>query len=295
MAELRGVFAIDKPIGVTSQRALDIAKRALGERRIGHCGTLDPMATGLLLIATGKLTKLLTLLVGLDKSYAGSLQLGVKTDTDDITGKVICETDSSQVNEVLVKEAASHFVGPISQVPPQYSAVKVQGRRAYQLARSGHGVELAARAVNVYDFEIRRTDRREIYEFHLRCSSGTYVRSIVRDIGQLLGVGATMSSLQRNEVGPVRIGQAVDPSRIKASDTLLPVAVFPNARLLHLNGADLLSAQNGGALSTEPYGLQDFDGKILMFRDGEFAWDELVGCYTRGGDYLIPDFILPPV
>ena len=208
-----GLFIVRKPPGPSSFDVIRKARRELGTKKIGHAGTLDPLAEGVLILGVGRATKLLTALVGLDKSYRAGLRLGVRTDTYDSTGRVVEECDASlvrEVNEEKLREALARFRGETEQVPPMYSALKRDGRPLYRLAREGVEVERKPRRV--------RIDRLELVDFsppdvviELDCSKGTYVRSLVEDVGRALGVGAHMTALVRTRVGPFTIEQARPP------------------------------------------------------------------------------------
>jgi tRNA pseudouridine55 synthase len=210
MSSLRrfGILNIDKPAGITSRRAVDHVARFVRPEKAGHAGTLDPLATGVLVVCVGKATRLIELVQEQPKSYHATFLLGRQSDTDDVTGTV---TEVPVACEITREEIASRlptFVGCIEQVPPSFSAVHVDGRRAYERARAGQSVELAPRTVEVFRLEITRFAYPEL-ELDIDCGSGTYVRSIGRDLGRLLGCGAVMSALARTRVGPYRIESAI--------------------------------------------------------------------------------------
>ncbi|AYF98866.1 tRNA pseudouridine(55) synthase TruB [Protaetiibacter intestinalis] len=207
-----GVLLVDKPQGVTSHDVVARARRILGTRKVGHAGTLDPMATGLLLLGVDSATRLLTYLVGLDKEYTATIRLGVATDTDDADGTPISEADASGVTDAAVAAGIAALTGELEQVPSSYSAIKVDGRRAYDLARAGEEVTLAARRVVIRSFELlatRRAGTAVELDVRVECSSGTYIRSLARDLGAGLGVGGHLTALRRTRVGPFRIDDAV--------------------------------------------------------------------------------------
>jgi tRNA pseudouridine55 synthase len=217
-----GILLVDKPQGITSHRVVSIARRRFGVRKVGHAGTLDPMATGLLLLGVGPSTRLLTHLVGLDKTYTATIRLGVGTDSDDADGAPTT-TDGvpAGLADQTVEAALAPLRGTIAQVPSTVSAIKVDGRRAYDLARRGESVELAARTVTVSRFDVTgRTDQvvsvsgTDVAVVDLdvvvSCSSGTYVRALARDLGTALGTGAHLTALRRTVVGPFDIDAATD-------------------------------------------------------------------------------------
>lgn len=212
MQELDGVLLIDKPEGMTSHDVVDRVRRKLGVRRVGHAGTLDPMATGLLMVCVGRVTRLLEYLGQGDKEYSGTIVFGVGTDTDDAEGKVVAQASAKALDLAAVRQAANELTGEVRQRPPQYSAVHIDGRRAYDLAREGKKVELPERIVHVREFSLddfRLEGDVAFAHFHVVCSKGTYVRALCRDLGALLGVPAHMRSLRRLAIGSARIEDAV--------------------------------------------------------------------------------------
>lgn len=203
-----GILLVDKPAGWTSHDVVAKVRRIIGERRAGHSGTLDPMATGLLVICFGQATRVVEHLVGHEKAYAGVITLGTRTETDDAEGRVIDERPVPAVDEGVLRELERRFRGRQEQRPPAYSAIKVQGRRSYDLARAGRAQELAPRVVTVTDLRLARVDERRL-EIVVRCSAGTYVRSLARDIGEALGCGGHLSALRRTAAGHFDVEGAV--------------------------------------------------------------------------------------
>lgn len=210
-----GILLVDKPGGMTSHDVVARSRRALGTRKIGHAGTLDPMATGLLVLGVEAATRLLTFVVGLDKTYEATIRLGVATDTDDAEGEIVSTTDASSLTSVAIAGGISALTGRIAQVPSTFSAIKVDGRRAYDLARSGQAVQLKAREVTVSRFDV--VAQREVsgaasgyvdLDVVVDCSSGTYIRSLARDLGAGLGVGGHLTALRRTRIGPFAVGDA---------------------------------------------------------------------------------------
>ncbi len=210
-----GVLLVDKPGGVTSHDVVARARRALGTRKIGHAGTLDPLAPGLLVLGGAGATRLLTFVVGLDKTYTATIRLGAATDTDDAEGEVVSRAEPDlvrAVDDVAVDAGVAALTGAISQTPSTVSAIKVGGRRAYELAREGTAVELRARDVVVSRFDVvarRRTEGFYDLDVVVDCSSGTYIRALARDLGHALGVGGHLTALRRTRVGPFDVGAAV--------------------------------------------------------------------------------------
>jgi tRNA pseudouridine55 synthase len=203
-----GCCVIDKPVGCTSHDVVDQVRRALGTRRVGHAGTLDPDATGVLVIGVGRATRLLQFVSGTDKSYEGEIVFGVETSTLDAGGAVTATHDMGQLTPSAVAEAASGFLGAIEQIPPMVSAVKVDGRRLHELAREGREVERQPRPVRIDRFDVATTDDPLVFRAHIDCSSGTYVRTLAADLGTALGGGAHLRNLRRTRVGPFGVGDA---------------------------------------------------------------------------------------
>ncbi len=195
-----GLVLVDKPAGWTSHDVVARCRRLAGTRRVGHAGTLDPMATGLLVVGVERATRLLGHLALHDKDYLATIRLGVTTVTDDADGDVVDTVDASGVTDSAIATAMSSLTGELMQVPSTVSAIKVDGKRAYARARSGESVELAARPVHVSRFELlRRTN--DALDVAVTCSTGTYVRALARDLGAALGVGAHLTALRRTRVG----------------------------------------------------------------------------------------------
>nr|WP_228046361.1 tRNA pseudouridine(55) synthase TruB [Saccharopolyspora sp. HNM0983] len=205
------MLIVDKPAGMTSHDVVSRVRRIMGTRRVGHAGTLDPMATGVLVLGLERATKLLGHLALDTKAYLATIRLGASTTTDDAEGEVLAEADGSAVGEEAVRAGIAELTGDIQQVPSAVSAVKVDGRRAYELARAGEQVELAARPVSVTRFDLlalRRCASSTELDVLVECSSGTYVRALARDLGAALGVGGHLGELRRTRVGPFGLATA---------------------------------------------------------------------------------------
>lgn len=216
-----GIVAINKPPGFTSRQIVDKVAKLVRPAKAGHAGTLDPLATGVLVVAVGPATRLITHLQQGRKRYIGQFRLGQRSDTDDAEGQLVPGGDWAGVSEADLVAAASQFTGVVSQIPPQFSAVHVDGKRAYALARKGEVVDLQARDVEVFSLLVTRFEPPD-FELTIECGSGTYIRSIGRDLGEQLGCGALMTALQRTAVGPFTIEDAVpfdelDNERLKES------------------------------------------------------------------------------
>jgi tRNA pseudouridine55 synthase len=211
--EAHGLVIVDKPQGMTSHDVVARVRRLAGTRKVGHAGTLDPMATGVLVVGINKATRLLTFIVGTGKEYTATLRLGQTTITDDAEGEIVLERIAAAVTPESFEEAAAQLRGDISQIPSSVSAIKVKGQRAYDMVRKGEEVALEARPVTIHELEVldfrkapnaKTTD----VDIRVRCSSGTYIRALARDIGEMLGVGAHLVALRRTEVGPYTLDHA---------------------------------------------------------------------------------------
>jgi tRNA pseudouridine55 synthase len=203
-----GLLIIDKPSGVTSHDVVDIARKKLRMKRIGHSGTLDPVATGVLVLLVGKATKLFSKFVFFDKEYEATLQLGVVTSSGDSQGSVIAQKDTAHITEADVRRIFATFVGERAQVPPMVSAIKHKGERLYELARRGIEVDRKPRPIKIYYLTITRLALPEI-DFLVKCSKGTYIRRLGEEIGEVLGVGGFISRIRRVSLGPFSIKDAV--------------------------------------------------------------------------------------
>jgi tRNA pseudouridine55 synthase len=208
MSTTTGVLVIDKPTGPTSFDVVRQVRRALGTRRAGHGGTLDPMASGVLPICLGEATKLAQFLLDADKEYEATLCFGVETDTFDATGAVTARLSAASLTATAVERALEAFRGPIRQVPPRFSALKLRGRPLYEYARAGEEVEIAPRTVVIHELELMSWTDATAVVLRLRCSKGTYVRSLAFDLGRALGPGAHLTALRRTRSGPFRIDEA---------------------------------------------------------------------------------------
>jgi tRNA pseudouridine55 synthase len=210
MSNPSGFLVIDKPAGITSHDVVAKIRKRFATKRVGHAGTLDPMATGVLVLGVGIATKLLQFIVAGIKRYEATIRLGVKTTTDDQEGEIVSQVDANHLSDQEIKSALTKFVGLIQQVPSSVSAIKVDGKRAYDLVREGATVELAARPVEISELKIVKIHRTEFVEIDIEvtCSAGTYIRAIARDLGDALGVGGHLVSLRRTLVAPFAIESA---------------------------------------------------------------------------------------
>ncbi len=263
-----GLVLIDKPQGFTSHDVVAKLRKKLGTKKIGHAGTLDPMATGLLLMGVDAGTKLLTFLVGADKTYEARIRLGQATVTDDAEGEVLSETSALHLNRALIEAELSKLRGKISQTPSAVSAIKVDGKRAYDLVREGKVVELKSREVQVDRFEL--TSEVEIVDQYLEfdvvvdCSSGTYIRALARDLGSALGVGGHLRALRRTRVGSYEVSAASSLYQEPVVLDLTEAAskIFPLIELTQSQAVDLV---HGKRLKLQPKGelCAIYGGKLI--------------------------------
>jgi tRNA pseudouridine55 synthase len=221
-APVTGLVVVDKEPGWTSHDAVARVRRIFGQRRVGHAGTLDPDATGLLLVGLGRFTRMLRFLTSLEKTYTGEVVLGTATDTLDASGDVTGQWDMAGVTLADVRVAAVSLTGPIEQVPPMVSAVKIGGRRLHELARQGLEVERPPRPVTVHRFDVAPTAEPGVFAITVTCSSGTYVRTLAADLGSRLGGGAHLRHLRRTAVGTFVEGDAVQLSSLGRDDLRSP-------------------------------------------------------------------------
>ena len=250
---LDGIVLVDKPQGPTSHDVVAKARRIFGTRKIGHAGTLDPMATGMLVLGVGKATRLLGYLTATDKEYSATIRLGQATNTDDAQGEITSSTDTSNITDEDILNAVRDFRGPISQKPSSVSAIKVNGKRAYALVRGGQEVDLPAREVMIHDFEIISiTHNQETIDVQVRvvCSAGTYIRALARDLGIKLSVGGHLTELRRTRSGKfTQMRPLVDientPSVIDLADAIK--MTFPS---VEISGEEIKRAKNGMRVTT---------------------------------------------
>jgi tRNA pseudouridine55 synthase len=287
-----GLVIVDKPSGQTSHDVVAQVRRLAGTRRVGHAGTLDPMATGVLVIGVEKATRLLGHLALTDKEYSATIRLGQATDTDDADGATVAQASAAGVSDEALGAAVAALTGEIRQVPPGYSAIKVDGKRAYKLAREGAAPELAARTVTVSAFVIdavRRAGDLVDVDATVRCSSGTYIRALARDLGAALGVGGHLTRLRRTRVGPYDVGQARTLEQLAASFEVIGLA---DAAAAAFERRDLTEAEarlvaHGGKLASAEPGR---DGPVAAFApDGS-----LIALLTEEGGQAKPLAVFVP-
>lgn len=274
--ELSGIGAIaiiDKEPGITSFELVKRIRRIFSNIKVGHAGTLDPGASGVMIMALGRATRLLRYFSSLDKAYQGEIVLGIETDTYDADGNIVRKEEKVDVDIRDITEASRSYVGQIEQIPPMYSAIKQNGIRLYELARKNIEIERPSRTVRVNYINIEETDLRNIYHFELECSSGTYVRSIIHDLGKTLGCGAHVAHLRRVRVGTFSEEEAVSLSDITFTDLLDVKLALSRVMTLQevSDGALMKKILNGSPLKkTEiefiersPVALETSEGKLL--------------------------------
>jgi tRNA pseudouridine55 synthase len=269
-----GLVVVDKPAGMTSHDVVSRVRRLAGTRKVGHAGTLDPMATGVLVLGINRATRLLGHLLITEKAYDATIRLGVATTTDDAEGETVASTSAIHLDEATVRAALAEFVGDIEQVPTAVSAIKVDGKRAYQRVREGEQVELAARPVTIHELEVRdvRPGDEALpvldVDVSVRCSSGTYVRAIARDLGAALEVGGHLTALRRTAVGSFGLEAAHTLDEL--ADELAVVSMADAAR------------------ATFPaYDLDERGATDVRFgRALDVSLDELTAVFAPDGDFL---------
>ena len=277
-----GLLLVDKPAGMTSHDVVAIARRALGERRIGHAGTLDPFATGLLVLLVGRTTRLLPYLDGEPKVYEARVQFGAETDTDDATGRTVRE--ASVPIRADVDRAIAALTGAIDQEPPAYSAKQVGGRRAYDAARRGTPVRLPPSRVTVHSWEIKRRAN-DALETVITCSGGTYVRALARDLGRRAGSAAHLAALRRTRSGPFHVSDAcgLDALRDGRCTPLPPLRALTALAVEQLDTAGAERVARGNLIDATVAG----DRAALVGPNGE-----LVAVAIRSGDSWQPRTVL---
>jgi tRNA pseudouridine55 synthase len=287
MSFINGILPVDKPVGPTSHDVVAMARRALKTRRIGHTGTLDPFASGLLLLCLGPSTRLAEYVAAQPKSYVATMRLGTVTDTDDHLGEPLRTSEGwSEVTEEEVRAALDGQLGEIQQIPPRFSAKRVAGERMYDVARRGEHVELSPVTVTVREIELLAFSPPEV-RFRVDCSSGTYIRAIARDVGAALGVGAHLTQLRRTRIGTHDVGEAIPVDRLDEAEAVEAALLPPSAAVSHLPRVPVdteaqQALRHGGSVPLDDFEKrdeQDFSGPIaLVSPEGELlAIGERVG------------------
>ena len=292
---------MDKPHGWTSHDVVGRMRRIAGTRKVGHAGTLDPMATGVLVIGVNKATRLLTYIVGTSKTYTATIRLGESTVTDDAEGEVIATHSAAAVTEDDVRAGVAALTGEIQQVPSSVSAIKVNGERAYARVRSGEEVKLAARPVTIHRFEIHELRRSQDgvaldLDVTVECSSGTYIRALARDLGDGLGVGGHLTALRRTQVGPYALDQARTLEQLAEELDLLEMsqaarALMPNRELSDEETTELSFGRRiaAGAPAGSPDAATAENPAAAFAPDGS-----LVALLADAGNYAKPVLVFAP-
>ena len=280
---MNGALILDKPEGITSQGAVNAIRKIFSTRRVGHTGTLDPMATGVLTVLVGNAVKASELLLSVEKSYTATIKLGVTTDTQDVWGEELSRYEGALPEYDELCRALEAFKGDILQTPPMYSALKRDGKKLCDLARRGETVELEPRPVSVYSIEAERTDTEGEYLLHIRCSKGTYIRTLCHDIGKALGCGGTMKSLRRTSNGGFDLSSAVTLDELRASvspeDYLIPTdKLFAHCPEVRLSEFYSKLAKCGNEIYVKKIGVECEIGEIFRTYDNEGNFFALTEC-----------------
>lgn len=268
MSQVSGLVVVDKAAGMTSHDVVARVRRLAGTRKVGHAGTLDPMATGVLVLGINRATRLLGHLMLTQKGYDATILLGASTTTDDAEGEVTSTADVDGVTEDAIRAALAGFVGEIDQVPTAVSAIKVDGKRAYQRVRDGEQVELKARRVTIHELTVTEVRGAEV-DISVRCSSGTYIRAIARDLGTELGVGGHLTALRRTAVGSFDLDTAHTLEQLAEDVALVPIAEAARATFpsVDLDETQALDVRVGRKLELALPGTGEH---ALFAPDGEF-------------------------
>ncbi|MDQ1374141.1 MAG: tRNA pseudouridine55 synthase [Actinomycetota bacterium] len=270
--QVDGLVVVDKPAGWTSHDAVARSRKVFGQKKVGHAGTLDPDATGVLLVGLGRVTRLLRFLTALPKTYTGEVVLGTETSTLDASGDVVATHDMVGVTVEQARAAATALTGDILQVPPMVSAVKVGGQRLHALARKGEVVDREARPVTVHRFDVAEGPEPGVLRVEVQCSSGTYIRVLAADLGHALGGGAHLRNLRRTEVGSFTVEGAVPLEELTADAALSPADALRDYPALTLEGGAVDDVRHG-----RPVELEAGEGPVALLDAG----GALIGVYER--------------
>ncbi|QDU37439.1 tRNA pseudouridine synthase B [Maioricimonas rarisocia] len=288
-----GLLSINKPTGMTSRDVVNVVQDLVRPAKVGHAGTLDPLATGVLVVCVGPATRLVQYIQELPKQYRAQFELGKRSDTDDTEGAVEEVSDAPDISREQLESLLPQFVGRIEQTPPVYSAVKVKGQRAYERARAGKPVELKPRPVTVYRCELTRFDFPR-FSLDVECGAGTYIRAIGRDLGKALGSGAVMTALQRSGVGPFDVAQAIPLDQIDA-ETLPrflqdPAVAFRNYPSYQAPAEEAGLFRQGQPLRIPGVGALP-DGRTIAVLDHDARFVGVGEFRSRRG--LVPRLVMP--
>ncbi|WP_082049549.1 tRNA pseudouridine(55) synthase TruB [Arthrobacter sp. SPG23] len=298
---LSGLVIVDKPQGWTSHDVVGRMRRLAGTRKVGHAGTLDPMATGVLVLGINKATRLLTYIVGTSKTYTATIRLGESTVTDDAEGEVVSSQSAAAVTEEAIRAGVAALTGDIQQVPSSVSAIKVNGERAYARVRSGEDVKLAARPVTIHRFDVHavRPERDGAVldvDVTVECSSGTYIRALARDLGEALGTGGHLTALRRTQVGPYTLDQARTLEQLAEELEVLEMsqaarALMPNRELSEDEATEISFGRRiaAGAGAGTPEAATADNPAAAFAPDGS-----LVALLADAGGYAKPVLVFAP-
>ena len=278
---------MDKPAGMTSHDVVQRVRRALRTRAAGHTGTLDPFATGLLVVLVGRATRLAQYVEGQPKTYLATARLGIRTTTDDLTGEPIGPETVEPASELRVREALAEFLGTHPQRPPQYSAKRIGGERSYRKARRGEAVHLADVSVTVHYIELLEY-RPPMLEFRITVSAGTYIRAIARDLGERLGVGGHLTQLRREAIGPLGVEQAVPVDRVTSAALIPPRSVLSDLPAVELDEPTRQAVAHGRPVVDGRATGQRGPGAMVAL----MAAGELVGVAREHEGWLRPTVVL---
>ncbi len=274
---LDGILIIDKPAGITSHDVVAKVRKALKTKKVGHTGTLDPLATGVLVVCVEKATKLVNYLTCDEKTYEVEMKFGIKTDTGDITGKIIDEDPNYDIDISIIKNIINKFIGKQKQIPPMYSAIKINGKKLYELAREGIEIEREAREIEIFD--IRNIEwKNEILKYTVHCSKGTYIRSLCEDIAKELGTIGTMTNLRRIQSGEFQIKDAIKIEDISEEKIISMEKLFDKEINVKNNLKELLNGMKIQCIKS--------DGLYKLYAD------EFIGIGKIEKNYLKREIIL---
>jgi len=297
-ASVHGFVVVDKPAGMTSHDVVARLRRRFNERRVGHSGTLDPDATGVLIVALGNATRLIQFLGGLPKSYTGEVVFGAATSTLDASGEVVATCEMSALTLDAVRTAATRLTGEIMQVPPMVSALKVGGRRLHEIAREGGEVERAPRPVTIHRFVVgdvvESIDENPVVAIDVTCSSGTYIRTLAADLGELLGGVAHLRNLRRRAIGDFVVGAehdagSIDEAPLRSAVSMMSHLDGVNMAVVSVDDDTAAKIANGRALSS----LGIVDGREGELRVVLNSRNELIAVYRRASTDWKPEVVMP--
>lgn len=286
---------IDKPAGMTSHDVISRLRRIFGQKRIGHAGTLDPEATGLLVVAVGNVTKLLSYFQEKSKTYFGEVVFGVETDSYDSSGNVLWERDVNELDLEKLSRAVASLTGDVRQLPPIVSAIKVRGRKLYEYHRESKQVDIEPRDVHIQSIRFSKTPEPNVIRIEVECGPGTYIRSIAHDLGESMGTGAHLRNLRRIRSGGFDVGAALSIDQVASDSCLGPSEALKEFVAVGVSGSQAERARNGSRIAI---GGESSD-MILVYDSGRgpfVEWDQLIGLFSRvSGDLYKANVVLPAI